>query len=149
MPCSRTGQASGIQVYGEQRGAALGDFNADGRVDLVVTQNGTSTVLYENAGARPALRVRLTGPPGNPCGIGAILRVQSDLQSGPAREIHAGAGYWSQDSLVQVLASPAAPARIEVRWPGGKSVTGDIPPEAKEIVVDAEGQVRPIRSATR
>jgi hypothetical protein len=143
------GQVSGIQVDGEQRGAALGDFNADGRVDLAVTQNGSSTVLYENTGARPALRVHLTGPLGNPCGIGAILRVQSDLHAGPAREIHAGAGYWSQDSLVQVLASPAAPARIEVRWPGGQSMTGEVPPDANEIAVDTMGRVRPIRNATR
>src|SRR5262249_19179380 len=34
------GQESGIKVYGQQRGAAAGDFDADGRLDLVLTQNG-------------------------------------------------------------------------------------------------------------
>ena len=31
------GQESGIKVYGEQRGAAVCDFDGDGRTDLVVT----------------------------------------------------------------------------------------------------------------
>ncbi|HEY6229600.1 MAG TPA: VCBS repeat-containing protein, partial [Verrucomicrobiae bacterium] len=39
------GQESGIAVYGEQRGAALCDFDRDGRVDLAVTQNAGATKL--------------------------------------------------------------------------------------------------------
>src|SRR6185369_7369252 len=65
------GQESGILVYGEQRGAAFSDYDADGRVDLVVTQNGAATKLYRNAGAKPGLRIRLTGPPANPSAVGA------------------------------------------------------------------------------
>lgn len=38
------GHASGIKVYGEQRGAAFGDLDADGRTDLVVSQNGASKI---------------------------------------------------------------------------------------------------------
>ena len=40
------GDQSGVIVYGEQRGAATGDFNGDGHPDLVVTQNGTATRLF-------------------------------------------------------------------------------------------------------
>src|SRR5262249_26205378 len=68
------GQESGIRVYGEQRGCAAGDYDRDGRVDLVVTQNGESTRLLHNLGAKPGLRVRLRGPATNPSGIGAVLR---------------------------------------------------------------------------
>jgi hypothetical protein len=32
-----SGQKSGIKIYGEQRGAALGDFNGDGKIDLAVS----------------------------------------------------------------------------------------------------------------
>ena len=132
---------SGIAVYGEQRGAALADYDADGRVDLVVTQNGGPTKLFHNAGARAGLRVRLNGPPGNPDGIGATLRLIFGTRAGPASEIHAGSGYWSQDSAVQVMATPERPSQIWLRWPGGTTVTSAIPPEAHEISVDQSGKV--------
>jgi hypothetical protein len=129
------GQESGVKIYGEQRGAALCDFDGDGRVDLVVAQNGAETKLYHNVGARAGLRVRLQGPPGNPQGIGAVMRLRFDDHDGPAREVHAGSGYWSQDSATQVLATPAPPGAIIVRWPGGAVTTNSIPAGAKEISV--------------
>lgn len=129
------GQESGIAVYGEQRGAAAADYDRDGRVDLVVTQNGTATKVYHNLRARPGLRVQLVGPPGNPTGIGAIMRLKSGDRFGPAREIHAGCGYWSQDSAVQVMGAPETPTRIWVRWPGGKTITKDLSPNTREIEV--------------
>jgi hypothetical protein len=136
------GQDSGVMVYGEQRGAAVGDFDRDGRADLVVTQNGAATRLFQNVTARPGLRVRLQGPPANPWGIGAVVRLDFGARSGPAREIHAGAGYWSQDSLVPVLGCPDPPARLEVLWPGGKRQVYDLPGSLGEVVVDPEGKVQ-------
>ena len=81
------------------------------------------------------------GPPGNLTGIGATLRLMSGTTLGPAREVHAGSGYWSQDSAVQVLASPEPPTQVRVRWPGGQEVTGAIPAGAREISVDRAGRV--------
>ena len=135
------GPKSGLLVYGEQRGSAVGDFDEDGRADLVVTQNGAGTKLYQNVGAKPGLRVRLSGPPGNPDGIGANLRLIFGKRSGPAREIHGGSGYWSQDSTVQVMACPEVPTGIWIRWPGGKTTTSPLPPGAKEVSVDQTGRV--------
>src|SRR6185503_20336074 len=48
-----TGTESGIKVYGQQRGCAASDYDADGRVDLVVCQNGAQTKLYHNTTATP------------------------------------------------------------------------------------------------
>jgi hypothetical protein len=135
------GQKSGILVYGEQRGAALGDFDGDGRVDLAVSQNGAETKLYQNVLGKPGLRVRLNGPPGNPDGVGATLRLVFGGRMGAAREIHGGSGYWSQDSAVQVLGGPETPTEIWIRWPGGKTTTSSIPAGAKEIMVDTGGKV--------
>ncbi len=132
------GQESGIKVYGEQRGAALCDYDGDGRVDLVVTQNGAETKLYHNVGAKPGLRVRLQGPAGNPHGIGAQLRLVCGQWQGPVREIHAGGGYWSQDSAVQVMSAPEPPTHLQIRWPGGKASTNSIPKGAREIEVSAD-----------
>jgi hypothetical protein len=130
-----SGQASGLKIYGEQRGCAVGDFDRDGRPDLVVTQNGNRTRLFRNASAPPGLRVRLRGPPGNAWGIGATLRLRFGERLGPAREIRAGSGWWSQDSAVPVLASPAPATAVVVRWPGGHETTTPVPAGAREIEV--------------
>jgi hypothetical protein len=140
-----TGQASGITVYGEQRGAALADYDHDGRLDLAVTQNGAATCLFRNEGAKPGLRVRIKGPAGNPTGVGVCLRLVFGSRLGPVREIHAGSGYWSQDSAVPVLATPEAPSGIWMRWPGGKITTSDLPAGAVEIAVNDAGQVVTLR----
>jgi len=134
-------QQSGIAIYGEQRGAAVCDFDGDGRVDLAVAQNGAATRLYHNEGAKAGFRIRLHGPAGNPQGIGAIMRLGDGNRMGPAREIHAGSGYWSQDSAVQVLAPREGSANLWVRWPGGKTMNLQIPPGAAELVVGYDGQL--------
>jgi hypothetical protein len=140
-----SGQESGVKVYGEQRGCALCDYDGDGRVDLVVTQNGAETKLYHNTGGKPGMRVRLKGPSGNPTGVGAVVRLKFSDQHGPAREIHAGSGYWSQDSAVLVLATPEPPTRVDVQWPGGKKTTSPVPTDAKAIEVGTDGSTKVIR----
>lgn len=134
-----SGQASGIEVYGDQRGAALCDYDGDGRVDLAISQNGTATKLFHNEGAKPGLRVSLAGRRGNRAGIGAQMRLVYAGAEGPVREIHAGSGYWSQDGATQVLGEKETPTRLWVRWPGGKSLTYPLPASAREISVDLEG----------
>ena len=138
-----SGGESGVKIYGEQRGAALADFNEDGRIDLVVTQNGAPTKLLENVAAKPGLRVRLIGAPGNPAGVGATVRLKFGDRQGPAREIHAGSGYWSQDSAVPVLSAPEPPTQLWVRWPGGQTTTTDIPAGGKEISVHMKNALQP------
>jgi hypothetical protein len=136
------GQRSGVEVYGEQRGAALCDYDADGRADLVVTQNGAATKLLRNTGAKPGLRVRLAGPPANPLAVGAVIRLKFGERLGPLREIQAGSGYWSQPSAVQVLASPAPPSGVFVRWPGGAAASLALTPGFQSIVLHANGEIK-------
>ena len=136
------GQRSGIMVYGDSRGSAAADFNNDGRVDLAISQNGALTKIYENKRGKPGLRVRLVGPKENPDGIGAQIRlIYSKNKYGPVREVHAGSGYWSQDSPVQVMATPQTPTQITILWPGGERTTSDIPSVAIEILVRTDGSL--------
>jgi hypothetical protein len=139
------GQESGIIVYGEQRGSAVADFDEDGRTDLVVTQNRSVTQLLRNEGGKPGLRVRLRGPSGNPDAIGAVLRLHFGDRVGPAREIHAGSGYLSQDSAIQVMGTAHAPTAITVRWPGGATTTSELSRAAKEVAISAEGKLEVLR----
>jgi hypothetical protein len=135
------GEESGLKIYGEQRGAAVCDYDQDGRLDLVVTQNGAETKLYRNNGAQPGLRVRLKGPATNPTGVGVLLRPVSGAKTGPAHEVRAGGGYWSQDSPVQVLAAVGRIDKLQIRWPRERAVMVDVPAQAHEVTIDVSGKV--------
>jgi len=125
---------SGVYVYGEGRGAAVGDFDQDGRVDLAVAQNGEATKLFRNERSRPGLRMRLQGPPGNPEAVGAQVHLMyADGRRGPTREIRAGGGYWSQDSATTVLGVAGQPRSLVVRWPGGRQTETAVPERVSEI----------------
>jgi hypothetical protein len=132
-----SGQASGLMVYGEQRGAAYADFDGDGRLDVAVSENGGPTRLFHNIGATPGLRVRIAGPPGNPTGIGTQMRLRyaDTLGRGPVREVQAGSGYWSQNGAVQVLGRNGRPTALWVRWPGGREQTFPLAADQREITV--------------
>ena len=136
-----SGERSGVKVYGEGRGAALGDYDGDGRVDLVVGQNGGATRLYRNRGGKAGLRVKLVGMGSNGNGIGAVMRLKCGSWEGPAREVHGGGGYWSQDSAVSVLGIREGARELQVTWPGGRRTATPVPPEAREITVHADGKL--------
>ena len=113
----------------------LADFDEDGRIDLAVTQNGAETRLFHNERAVPGLRVRLKGPPGNPSGFGAQLRLRNGDSLGPAIEIQGGSGYWAQNSSVAVFQAVKSPSVLEVRWPGGKLTGTPVSPGTKEVEI--------------
>lgn len=138
---SVSGQESGVKIYGEQQGAALSDFNANGRVDLVVTQKGNRTKLYENQTEKRGFRISLTGSQNNRNAIGASIRLVYDNgQKGPRREVQAGAGYWSQNGAVQVMGylEMEQPAAIEVRWPDGSFKEVPVEPGIWNYVIGYE-----------
>lgn len=141
------GQQSGFNIYGEQRGAALCDFDGDGRVDVAVTQNAGPTKLFHNTAARPGLRVHLKGPAGNQAAIGAQIRLENDTVKGAVREIQAGSGYWSQNSSVQVLALPDSQTAtaISILWPGGRKTRSPLPADARDVEVAADGAVKKVK----
>jgi hypothetical protein len=114
----------------------LADFNHDGRVDLVVSQNNAATRLFINQGAKRGLRVGLAGPKDNPEGIGAELRVAyPGGRYGPSRAVQSGSGYWSQDAALQVLGLSEKPVALWIRWPGGKQQTVSVNQEQWDIQV--------------
>ena len=64
---------------------------------------------------------------------------------GPARELQAGAGYWSSHGLVQVFGTPINPTVVWVRWPGGHVTETAIHPRARDVVIGADGTLLPTR----
>jgi len=132
---------SGLLIYGEQRGAAVCDFNEDGLPDLVVSQNGAATKLYQNVSGHAGLRIKLKGSAQNPHGIGAAIRLMSGERFGPAREIHAGSGFWSQDSSTEILSGPERPTAVWIRWPGGKTTTTAVPANDNQMMIGLDGRL--------
>jgi hypothetical protein len=120
-------RASGLVVRGDARGAAVADYDADGRPDVAIGQNGGRTTLWHNVSGRPGLRVRLVGPAGNPTGAGASVRLIGRT-SGAAQEVRLGNGYWSVDAPTLVLPRVDGAERLEVRWPGGVVTQTPLPP---------------------
>jgi hypothetical protein len=64
-----------------------------------------------------------------------VLRLKFANGFGPAREIHAGSGYWSQDSACAVMGTPESPNAIQVLWPGGVRTEQAIGQHGGEIIL--------------
>jgi enediyne biosynthesis protein E4 len=133
---------SGVYIFGEQRGAAVADYDGDGRLDLLVGQNAHATKLFHNTRARPGWRVRLVGPPANPHAIGATLRLSDGSHSGAACEVQAGSGYWSQNSAVQVMTFDGQPTELQIRWPGGREARVPINSAARDLTLNITNTVQ-------
>jgi hypothetical protein len=100
------------------RGAAYGDFDRDGDLDVLITNNNGPAVLYRNDGGNRNhwLRVRLTGTKSNRDGIGAMVKV------GPLSQmVHSGSSYCSSSDLALTfgLGADASPVTVEIAWPSG------------------------------
>ncbi|NGP77019.1 hypothetical protein G3570_10270 [Balneolaceae bacterium YR4-1] len=135
------GVKSGIKVYGEQRAAAVSDYNRDNRIDLLVTQNSAQTKLFENRSSKSALRITLKGGKDNPTAIGAAARLLYEKHSGPLREIKAGSGYWSQNSADLLLGYQNYPRAVQVNWPGGKTDTLTLTQKSDNIIIYKDGTI--------
>ncbi|HEV8216918.1 MAG TPA: VCBS repeat-containing protein [Gemmatimonadaceae bacterium] len=127
-------RTSGIEMFGDQRGAASADYDADGRVDLAVGENGGQTTLWHNRAAKAGIRVHVDGGPDNPFGIGAQLRATAGSVRGAAREIHGG-GYWSMDGATTIIAKVNGLDSIWVRWPNGTSTTVPVASSQTELTL--------------
>ncbi len=135
------GEKSGLMINGDQRGAAVGDYDRDGRADLVVTQNNGATRLFRNRWGQAGRLVRLEGSAGNPAAIGASLRIVRGNQKGPVLEVQSGSGYWSQNSFGQILPKVPKgerPLEIWVRWPEGSEATYSLPPGDQHLRLSQE-----------
>jgi len=107
------------------RGAAYGDLDGDGDLDLVLAQVNDAAKVYRNeTETGPWLRIRLIGLRPNPDAIGAkvILRSQTAEQH---QFVMPFRGYLSQMELPLTfgLGQQQAPFEITIVWPDGSIQT--------------------------
>ncbi|MES1257882.1 MAG: CRTAC1 family protein, partial [Acidobacteriota bacterium] len=105
------------------RGAAYGDFDGDGDLDILVSNNNGPAVLYRNDGGNRNhwLQLKLTGTKSNRSGIGATVRVTS-AQGKQWQYVHSGSSYCSSSDLALTfgLGKDTVAGTVEIDWPSGK-----------------------------
>jgi hypothetical protein len=118
---------AGILDFDRGRGAALADFNLDGRLDLVEAHYGAPVRIWRNTGpaggaaAGGWLELRLRQPGANADAIGAMVDVRTgDLVQ--RRELSVGGGHaGGQLGWLHFGLGPAQGADVRVTWPGGQA----------------------------
>ncbi|MDH3591508.1 MAG: CRTAC1 family protein, partial [Planctomycetota bacterium] len=103
------------------RSASVGDFNGDGRLDLIVVNFNDRSHLYMNEWpATNYVKFRLTGTKSNRDAIGATLRVHCGDRVFVGLVAAAG-GYLAQSSKDVHFGLGAIDSidRCEIRWPSG------------------------------
>ncbi|HEX3106994.1 MAG TPA: CRTAC1 family protein [Terriglobales bacterium] len=126
-----------------RRGAAFGDLNNDGNVDVVVLDMDGPPQLLLNVSANGNHRVlfKLVGTKSNKMGIGAKLVVISGkiTQTG---EVRAGGSYLSSNDprLHFGLGADDRMSQVEIRWPmGEKEILKDVPADFIYTITEGKG----------
>jgi len=113
----------GLNQLWKSRGLAIGDYDNDGKPDLLINNLDDAPVLLHNASPNGNhwLLVRCVGSQSNRSGVGARLTLRTG-QSQQIREIKAGTSYLSSNDLrVHFgMGSNNRADLLEIRWPSGK-----------------------------
>ena len=126
-----------------RRGAAFGDINNDGNIDVVLVNVGALPTLLLNQGGNHNHRAlfKLAGKKSNRSAIGARVTVTAGKLA-QFSEVRAGGSYLSQNDprLHFGLGAEVKMSEVEIRWPSGKvEVLRDLPADFIYTIVEGQG----------
>jgi hypothetical protein len=130
------GQAFNTALAG--RGAAFGDINNDGQIDIVIANLEGAAVVLQNAGSTNHwLGVSLVGTKSNRSGIGARVIVNDSSGRRQIFDINSAGSYLSSSDprLLVGLGKTKGVRSVEVVWPGGRVQTVNNPPLDRYVVI--------------
>jgi enediyne biosynthesis protein E4 len=136
----------GLRVIKSSRGAAFGDYDNDGRVDIVVVNMDDTLTLLHNTtkNAHHWLIVKTIGGKSNRDGIGARVRVRAGGREQTHEVKTSGSFASSNDPRIHFgLGAAARVESLEVKWPSGGLQTFTDLPVDRTIVVHEEQGLRP------
>jgi hypothetical protein len=110
-----------VMAKSSARGLAIGDYDNDGRADLLISNmNERLSLLHNTMAAGQSLTLRLVGQKANRSAIGAEARVVVGSRT-LTGEVRSGSTFMSQsDFRLQFgLGSLAGASSVAVQWPGG------------------------------
>ncbi len=126
------------------RGAAFGDYDNDGDVDVLATNVNSRPSIYRNDGGNRNswIGFRLAGASGNRDAIGARVEIEAGGRT-QVGEVRSGGSYLSHNDMRVHFGLGTADRvdTIRVRWPGGKTETL-IGMNARQYVTIREGDAR-------
>jgi hypothetical protein len=133
---------SGIPPH-SRRGAAFGDVNNDGNIDVVLINVGEPPTLLLNQGGNTNHRVlfKLIGTVSNKMAIGARVTVKAGKLV-QFSEVRAGGSYLSQNDprLHFGLGTEAFMSEVEVKWPSGRiEALRNVPADFIYTVIEGGG----------
>jgi hypothetical protein len=112
-----------FQQIGRHRGAAFGDFDRDGLLDIVVTRIGERAELFFNRSRAAGnwLELALEGVKSNRSAIGAVVRVRTASGRVQWGRVSSAGSYASSNDLTLHfgMGEDDIAEEIEVTWPSG------------------------------
>ncbi|MFL6212888.1 MAG: CRTAC1 family protein [Blastocatellia bacterium] len=128
------------------RGAAYGDFDNDGDLDLLIMSNNGPARLLRNDGGNQnnLLRIKAVGTTSNRDGIGAKVALKLDDQHKLWSTVKTGSSYCSQSELPLTfgLGKLEKIASVEITWPSGRVDTlTDVAANQMITVQEGKGQI--------
>ena len=127
------------------RGLATGDYDNDGNLDVLVSNNGEPPLLLRNDGGSENnwIGLKLQPTASNPEGVGALITWESGGVK--RRRLRTGGGsYLASHDPREILGLGDARSAdsIEIQWPSGKvDQLEDVPVGKYSIVVEGKGIV--------